>query len=70
MPLSRKEIVAVLLAEYGDLALALADDADEGICHNCGHIQSGVEPDARCYLCEECKEDTVFGVEETIITKL
>lgn len=70
MSLSRKEIVAVLLAAYGDLALALADDTDEGICHNCGHIQSGVEPDACCYPCEECKEDTVFGVEETIVNML
>lgn len=70
MSLSRKEIVAVLLAAYGDLALALADDTDEGICHNCGHIQSGVEPDARNCICEECKQDTVFGVEETIMTIL
>ena len=70
MPLSNKEIRAVLIAEYGDLSSALANDVDEGICHNCGHIQSGVEPDACCYPCEECKEDTVFGVEETIITML
>lgn len=70
MPLTRKEIIAALLAEYGDLALALVDDTGDGICHNCGHIQSGVEPDARCYTCEDCKEDAVFGVEETIITML
>lgn len=61
MPLSRKEIIAVLLAKYGDLALALVDDTDEGICLNCGHIQSSVEPDARCYPCEECKEDAVLA---------
>lgn len=67
MPLTRKEIIAALLAEYGDLALALVDDTGDGICHNCGNIQSGVEPDACCYPCEECKEDTVFDVEETIL---
>jgi hypothetical protein len=70
MPLSNKEIRAILIAEYGDLSSALVDDIDDGICHNCGHIQSGVEPDACCYPCEECKEDTVFGVEETIIAML
>lgn len=70
MPLSLKEIRAVLIAEYGDLASALAGEADEGICHSCGHIQSGIELDACCILCEECKENTVFGVEETILTML
>lgn len=70
MSLARKQIIALLVAEYGDLALALADDLDEGICHNCGHIQSSVESDARCYPCEECEENTVFGVEETILTIL
>lgn len=70
MPLTRKEITAALLAAYGDLSRAVDNDLDDGICHNCGHIQSGVEPDARCYPCEECEQDTVFGVEETIITKL
>ncbi len=70
MPLTHKEIIALLLSEYGNLDLALIDDSYEGICHNCGYIQSSVEPDARCYTCEECKKDTVFGVEETILTML
>lgn len=70
MPLTHKEITATLLAAYGDLSRAVNNDLDDGICHNCGHIQSGVEPDACCYPCEECKEDTVFGVEETIIAML
>lgn len=67
MPLSSKEIRAILIAEYGGLSSALVDDVDEGICHNCGHIQLEVEPNARCYLCEVCKQDTVFGIEETIL---
>ena len=70
MPLTRKEITATLLVAYGDLGRAVNNDLDDGICHNCGHIQSGVEPDARCYLCEACKQDTVFGVEETIVNML
>lgn len=70
MSLTRKEITAALLAEYGDFESALVNGENKGICHNCGHIQSGVEPDARLYPCEKCKEDTVFGVEVTILTKL
>lgn len=70
MPLTRKEITAVLLAAYGSLDRVLESDLDDGVCHNCGHIQLGVEPDARCYPCDACKEDTVFGAEETIITML
>ena len=66
--LSRKEIIAALIAEYGDLNLI--NELNEGICLSCGRIQAGVEPDARCYPCEDCEEDTVFGVEETIITML
>ncbi len=68
MPITHKEITAVLLAAYGSLDRVLEMDLNDGVCHNCGHIQSGIEPDARCCSCEACKEDTVFGVEETIIT--
>ena len=68
MPITHKEITAVLLAAYGSLDRVLEMDLNDGVCLNCGHIQSGVEPDARCCSCEACKEDTVFGVEETIIT--
>ena len=70
MPLTHKEITATLLAAYGDLSRAVNNDLDDGICHNCGHIQSGIEPDARCYPCEACRQDTVFGVEETIVNML
>lgn len=67
MPLTHKEITATLLAAYGDLSRAVNNDLDDGICHNCGHIQSGAGFGARYYLCEVCKQDTVFGVEETIL---
>ena len=70
MPLTRKEIIATLLAAYGDLSRAVDNDLDDGVCHNCGHIQSGVEPGISCCLCEACGQDTVFGVEDTIINML
>lgn len=70
MLLTRKEITSAILAEYGDFELALVNGEDKGICHNCGHIQSGVEPDASHYPCEECNENEVFGVEETIVIML
>jgi Zn finger protein HypA/HybF involved in hydrogenase expression len=42
----------------------------EGFCIKCGHQQSGVEPDARKYKCEDCGEDAVYGAEELIIMGL
>lgn len=69
MPLSNKQLMAHLLAEYGELDAAM-DDTDDGICHNCGHIQSNVEPDARNYKCENCGDNAVFGIEQTVISLL
>jgi hypothetical protein len=66
--LTLKEIVAELVSEYGSLEAAMLDGETDGICRNCGNIQSGVEPDARMYRCENCGEDKVYGLEETIIT--
>lgn len=39
----------------------------EGICVNCGEIQSGVEPDAHHVSCEECHKRTVYGAQEILI---
>jgi hypothetical protein len=66
--LTPKEIVTELVSEYGSLEAAMFDGETDGICHNCGNIQSGVEPDARMYRCENCGKYEVYGVEETIIT--
>lgn len=38
-----------------------------GICHACGEMQDGCEPDARNYECESCEAIQVFGAEETLI---
>jgi len=42
----------------------------EGFCVACGHQQSGVEPDARKYECEDCGEQAVYGAEEIVIMGL
>ena len=39
-----------------------------GICLSCGEIHyGGVEPDARCYHCDACGADMVYGLEEALI---
>ena len=69
MPLSNKQLMVHILDEYGELDAAM-DDTNDGICRNCGHVQSNVEPDARNYACESCKKDMVFGIEETVMRLL
>lgn len=39
---------------------------DQGICLKCGHRQSGVEPDARNYTCDDCGSHEVYGMEEAL----
>jgi hypothetical protein len=70
MPLSNKEIIAHLIAEYGSLDEALVNGETDGICLNCGFIEPGVEPDAEGYHCTECDKDEVIGVETAIISRL
>jgi len=44
----------------------LSDDMN-GFCIACGNLQEGCEPDAREYVCEECGEKKVYGIEELAI---
>ncbi len=41
-----------------------------GVCITCGEEVSGVEPDARKYLCDGCGQDAAYGVEQIIIEGL
>jgi hypothetical protein len=74
MPLTPKEITAIIVSEYGSVYDAMEEsmygDISEGICLNCGHIQSGVEPDAEGYRCEQCGDPAVNGLETVIMTCL
>lgn len=38
-----------------------------GFCLACGAEQSGVEPDAEKYTCNECKKPEVYGIEQIIL---
>ena len=39
----------------------LLDEDMAGLCTACGNEQHGCEPDAVCYLCEDCGEYAVYG---------
>jgi predicted RNA-binding Zn-ribbon protein involved in translation (DUF1610 family) len=41
-----------------------------GFCVACGVEVLGVEPDARQYACEDCGEETVYGLEELVLMGL
>jgi len=43
---------------------------NHGFCIACGNDQSGVEPDARGYRCDECHQMKVFGLEELVMMGL
>ena len=50
-----------------ELIALIEEDDNQGMCKSCAYIQAGVEPDARNYTCENCGEDSVFGVEELLL---
>lgn len=43
-------------------------DDGSGFCLACGEEASGVEPDARDYLCEVCGATRVCGAEEILVS--
>jgi hypothetical protein len=54
--MAKKVVLEACDIEYGN-----------GICLSCGNVQSGCEPDAREYKCEECGRHRVYGLEEAIL---
>jgi hypothetical protein len=38
-----------------------------GFCTACGAEVCGIEPDARNCICDECDNNSVFGVEELLM---
>lgn len=38
-----------------------------GFCTACGAESYGIEPDARNYVCDECDNNSVFGIEELLL---
>lgn len=51
-----------------DQIIAAIENGD-GICLVCASEQSGVEPDADSYQCEQCGEFAVHGAESVLIMK-
>ncbi len=49
---------------------AMLDDSSIGYCLACGAEASGVEPDARRYVCESCGAAKVYGAEELVVMGL
>ena len=47
-----------------------ADENMDGFCLSCGAQQSGCEPDARKYICEECEQPSVYGAAEILLMGL
>ena len=39
----------------------------EGICLKCRSTQSGCEPDARKYVCDNCNANSVYGTEMLMV---
>ena len=50
-----------------DVQASLIGEESLGICLQCGAIQSGVEPDAENYRCEECGAFAVAGLEQALL---
>jgi Zn finger protein HypA/HybF involved in hydrogenase expression len=44
-----------------------AENENSGYCIACGYFQSGVEPDAERYECEDCGKFTVYGTDNLIL---
>lgn len=66
--LDKDELIELIENEYGSIEDAFYENTQEGICYNCGYIQSNVEPDACECLCENCESYAIFGIEEAILT--
>lgn len=50
--------------------LEAMDEDMEGFCLACGETQSGVEPDARKYVCDACGKAKVYGAAELALMGL
>mgnify|MGYP004446450009 CR=1 FL=1 len=63
-----REQLSELLDDAGDDMFALVEEyPNHGICYKCGNLQSGVEPDAEGYECDECGARAVGGLEMAMV---
>lgn len=59
------QVIQITEAEYADVS-----ENSGGYCIECGEFASGVEPDARKYICDACKMPAVYGAEELLLMGL
>jgi hypothetical protein len=64
-PMKQSQVIRISQETYADMS-----ENYGGYCTHCGDEASGVEPDARQYVCESCGERTVYGIEELLISGL
>lgn len=67
VPAIQSEAAKLKQRIFAQALAACERDDNTGICVKCGNEQSGCEPDARAYECEECGQPTVFGAEEIML---
>ena len=51
-----------------DIYFGIAEST--GVCVSCGALGQFAEPDAAKYICEECGEPAVYGMEQAIVEML
>jgi hypothetical protein len=59
--------LARVLPNLDELMEAIESGEYLGYCTECGNEQSGCEPDARKYTCDECGQPSVYGAEELLM---
>ena len=64
-PMQHSQIIRISQETYAEMS-----ENYGGYCTQCGDEASGVEPDARKYVCESCGERAVYGIEELLISGL
>ena len=58
----------VLECDENELYDMMFGMGNSGMCLACGNVQGGCKPDAHNYLCEECGEHEVMGMQDAVLT--
>lgn len=51
----------------GDYFEVVTEYEHMGLCVDCGALRDRTEPDATNYPCEECGDNSVFGLEQVLL---
>lgn len=64
---ARQSLNELLHDHEEDMFMLISEYENHGICYECGNLQSGVEPDAQGYECEECGAHAVGGLDFALL---